>query len=203
MFVVTTRLRYTQVLLFLVTTPTYVLLLSTKSESVWTTADVVFSRGWGFLVFVAFYADGQQWSELMHLSVGFGTIGHVTNRITISLPFSKERVPRDRQTIQRLRPRIPRPRLQHEWVVGVQPSPQFCSGAVGLGAAIRMVVLDHADILQLVNNWTSGVLSLVSGIDLVYRAYISEEVPRVQGVSEEGWEISAKASRRSTGRFQR
>ena len=185
------------------TTPTYVLLLSTKSESVWTTADVVFSRGWGFLVFVAFYADGQQWSELRHLSINFGTIGHITHRTTFSLPFNEERVPRDRKSTQRLRSRIPRPRLQHERVVGVQPSPQLCSGAVGLGAAIRMVVLDHADILQLVNYWTSGIRNIVPGIDVVHRAHISEEVSRVQGVSEKSWEISAKAARRSTGRFQR
>lgn len=50
------------ILLFLVATPTYVLLLSTKSTPAWTTADVVFSRAWGFLVFLAFYADGQQWT---------------------------------------------------------------------------------------------------------------------------------------------
>ena len=185
------------------TTPTYVLLLSTKSTSVWTTADVVFSRGWGFLVFVAFYADGQQWSEFWHLSVGFGTIGHITDRMTFSLPFRKERIPRDRQSTQRLRPRIPRPRLQHERVVGIQPSPQFCSGAVGLGAAVRMVLLDHADILQLVNHWTSGIPNSVPGIDVVHRAHISEEVSRLQGVSEKGWEISAKAAWRSAGRFQR
>ena len=87
--------------------------------------------------------------------------------------------------------------------MGVQSSPQFHSGAVGLGAAIRMVVLDHADILQLVNNWTGGIPDFVPGIDVVHRAHISEEVSRVQGVSEEGGEISAKAARRSTGRFQR
>ena len=65
-----------------------------------------------------------------------------------------------------------------------------------------MVVLDHANILQLVNNWTSGIPHIVPGVDVVHRAHISEEVSRVQGVSEEGWEISAKAARRSTGRFQ-
>ena len=154
-------------------------------------------------MFVAFYADGQQWSELRHLSVSFGTVGHITDCMTFSLPFSKEGVSRDRQSAQRLRPRIARPRLQHERVVGIQSSPQFCSGAVGLGAALRMVVLDHADILQLVNNWTSGIPISVPGIDVVHRAHISEEVSGVQGVSEEGWEVSAKAARRSTGRFQR
>ena len=80
--------------------------------------------------------------------------------------------------------------------MGIQPSPKFCSGAVGLGTAIRMVVLDHADILQLVNNWTSGIPNIVPGIDVVHRADISEEVSGVQGVSEEGREISAKAARK-------
>ena len=87
--------------------------------------------------------------------------------------------------------------------MGIQPSPQLHSGAVGLGAAIRMVVLDHADILQLVNYWTSGIPNIVPGIDVVHRAHISQEVSRVQGVSEEGWEVSAEAARRSPGRFQR
>ena len=66
-----------------------------------------------------------------------------------------------------------------------------------------MVVLDHADILQLVNNWTRGIFDIVPGIDVVHRAHISEEVSRVQGVSEQGWEVSAKAARRSTRRVQR
>ena len=52
----------TQVLLFLITTPTYILLLAAKGNS-FPTADVVFSRALGALVFLAFYADGQQWSE--------------------------------------------------------------------------------------------------------------------------------------------
>ena len=52
----------TQVLLFLITTPTYILLLAAKGNS-FQTADVVFSRTLGALVFLAFYADGQQWSE--------------------------------------------------------------------------------------------------------------------------------------------
>lgn len=66
-----------------------------------------------------------------------------------------------------------------------------------------MVLLDHADILQLVSHWTSGVFDSVSGIDVVHGAHIREEVSRVQGVSGEGWEVLAKAAWRSAGRFQR
>ena len=51
-----------QVLLFLITTPTYVLLLASKTNGS-PTADLVFSRALGAVVFLAFYADGQQWSE--------------------------------------------------------------------------------------------------------------------------------------------
>lgn len=51
-----------QVLLFLITTPTYILLLASKTN-VSPTADLVFSRALGAVVFLAYYADGQQWSE--------------------------------------------------------------------------------------------------------------------------------------------
>lgn len=66
-----------------------------------------------------------------------------------------------------------------------------------------MVLLGHADILQLVNYWSSGIPNSVSGIDVVHGAHIGEEVPRVQGVSKEGWEIPTEAARRSAGKFQR
>ena len=79
-----------QVLLFLVTTPTYVLLLSTKVTPALTNADLIFSSGWGFLVFLAFYADGQQWSELDHPFSGFWTVGHVTDCISAYHSAKKE-----------------------------------------------------------------------------------------------------------------
>ena len=68
-----------QVLLFLVTTPTYVILLSTKVTPVLTNADVAISSGWWFLLFLAYYADGQQWSELGHPSPDFWIIVHITD----------------------------------------------------------------------------------------------------------------------------
>ena len=52
----------TKVLLFLITTPTYVLLLASKTNMS-PTADLVFSRALGAVVFLAYYADGQQWSK--------------------------------------------------------------------------------------------------------------------------------------------
>ena len=52
----------TKVLLFLITTPTYVLLLASKTNTS-PTADLVFSRALGAVIFLAYYADGQQWSE--------------------------------------------------------------------------------------------------------------------------------------------
>ena len=66
-----------------------------------------------------------------------------------------------------------------------------------------MVLLGHTDILQLVNHRGSAIPDSVPGIDVVHGAHIGKEVSRVQGIPEEGWEVPAKASWRSTRRFQR
>ena len=71
-----------------------------------------------------------------------------------------------------------------------------------MGSAVRLVLLDHEDILQLVSHWSSAVPGSVPGINLVHGADIREEVPRVQGVSAEGWQIPTKATRRPAGRLQ-
>lgn len=51
-------------LLFSITTPTYILLLASRlTASEYQTADLVFSRGLMGLVLLAFFADQQQWRE--------------------------------------------------------------------------------------------------------------------------------------------
>ncbi|KAA8568443.1 hypothetical protein EYC84_007475 [Monilinia fructicola] len=50
------------ILLFLIATPSYVMLLTARYGAPWTTADLVFSRGLVTLVVLEYFADGQQWN---------------------------------------------------------------------------------------------------------------------------------------------
>lgn len=50
-------------LLFLITTPSYVILLTARLGEKMSTADVVFARVLIALVAAEFFADGQQWSR--------------------------------------------------------------------------------------------------------------------------------------------
>ncbi|APA10546.1 hypothetical protein sscle_06g053160 [Sclerotinia sclerotiorum 1980 UF-70] len=50
------------ILLFLVATPSYVMLLAARHGAQWTTADLIFSRGLVTLVVLEYFADGQQWN---------------------------------------------------------------------------------------------------------------------------------------------
>ena len=53
-----------QLLLFSITTPTYIFLLCAEGTTGhYETADLIFSRLIGILVFIAFLADNQQWSK--------------------------------------------------------------------------------------------------------------------------------------------
>lgn len=51
------------ILLFLITTPTYVLVLASRFGNDMTSSDLVFSRALMGLVLVEFFADQQQWSK--------------------------------------------------------------------------------------------------------------------------------------------
>lgn len=51
---------------------------------------MAFSIGWGFLVFLAFYADGQQWSESEHSPFGFCIIGHVLTAVLLAYHSAKK-----------------------------------------------------------------------------------------------------------------
>lgn len=51
------------ILLFIITTPTYVMLLSARIGVEMNTGDVAFSRALMGLILVEFFADGQQWSR--------------------------------------------------------------------------------------------------------------------------------------------
>jgi hypothetical protein len=51
------------VLLFLITTPAYILLLATKMGMPLATIDTVFPRAFIALILMAFMADQQQWSQ--------------------------------------------------------------------------------------------------------------------------------------------
>jgi steroid 5-alpha reductase family enzyme len=61
------------VLLFLITTPTYVLVLAARLGQKMDTADLVFSRALMGLVLLEFFADQQQWSEYDEYSSRAGT----------------------------------------------------------------------------------------------------------------------------------
>lgn len=52
------------VLLFLITTPTYVMILAARLGEKMSTADVIFARVLMGLVLVELFADQQQWSKL-------------------------------------------------------------------------------------------------------------------------------------------
>ena len=48
----------------MITTPTYLLLVAAKNNTTsFPAADLIFSRGLGIFVLLAYYADGQQWSR--------------------------------------------------------------------------------------------------------------------------------------------
>lgn len=51
------------ILLFIITTPTYVMLLSARIGVGMNTGDIAFSRALMGLVLIEFFADGQQWSR--------------------------------------------------------------------------------------------------------------------------------------------
>ena len=51
------------ILLFLITTPTYVMVLAARLGETMSTSDVVFARALMGLVLVEVFADQQQWSE--------------------------------------------------------------------------------------------------------------------------------------------
>jgi hypothetical protein len=59
----------TQILLFLVTTPAYILLLSSLVVKEITTQDLIISRIIMGLIIVEFFADQQQWGKCIFLSL--------------------------------------------------------------------------------------------------------------------------------------
>lgn len=51
------------VLLFMIATPSYLLLLASRLSSEMTTGDIIFARVLMGLVLLEWFADGQQWSQ--------------------------------------------------------------------------------------------------------------------------------------------
>jgi len=111
------------ILLFLVSTPTYVMLLVSRFNGTMGTADIIFARILMGLILVEFLADQQQWSEY------HSGIRDITYLITLRgrLPESKKSLPEKRQSATRFQSRRPR-----SWVCGdrslvVEPPPQLRS----------------------------------------------------------------------------
>ena len=94
-------LMFTQVLLFLVTTPTYLLLLAAnKTVASYTVADTVFPRVLAGLVFLSYLADGQQWSKLSSwISLMEGSRSDL---MTPRFSRGQKRVPEDSQSTSRI-----------------------------------------------------------------------------------------------------
>lgn len=71
-----------------------------------------------------------------------------------------------------------------------------------MGGSLRMVLLDHTDVLQLDKHWRHCISNPFSSFDLVDGASVCEKVPRVQGISEKSGQISTQITRGTSWRLQ-